>query len=77
MQNKKSYTGVLTIQGKKYNCQVVNGVRFVEGQPIDDFLGTLHYSALVELCEAGISIARNEGNSPQQMMDEFHQSKNN
>ena len=72
-----SYSGVLTIQGKKYNCQVVNGVSFVEGQPIDDFLDTLDYKALVELCKVGISILRNEGNSPQKMMDEFHQSKCN
>jgi hypothetical protein len=74
---KKSYTGVFTLAGKKYTCQVVNGVRFVEGKPIEEFLDSLPISEKLELIQVGLKVVKNDNTSPQKVLNEIHQSKNN
>jgi len=74
---KKSHNGVFTLAGKKYTCQVVNGVRFVEGKPIEEFLESLPISEKLELVQVGLNVTKDKNTSPQKVLNEIHQSKNN
>jgi hypothetical protein len=68
----------ITIAGKKYNTEVINGVIIVDGYKIDEFIETLDPNARMDLANIGYEIAIN-GNtsSPQKMANELHSKRNN
>lgn len=91
---KKEYKGVITLSGKKYNVEVINGECFVEGKHVNDFMKTITFEEMIQLAVVGKAVTEDEiitremkakrkshenykKRSPQKMLDEFHQSKNN
>ena len=44
--NQQKYSGTMTIGGKVYRVEVVNGERYVEGMPVEAFLKTLSLNDL-------------------------------
>ncbi len=77
---KNKYTGEVTIAGKKYQCEVINGVPYIDGMTVDAFIDTLPIETLVDAAIVGRALSWNNKKvspSPQQMFNELHQSKNN
>lgn len=45
--------GKITISGKTYDCEVRNGVRFIDGKTVPEFAATLSNSELFDLAKVG------------------------
>ncbi len=84
MQKMNRHSGTATIAGKKYPCEVnKDGVPFIDGKTVDEFMKTLTPDELVQCAMVGGFVMDDVINkdtkprSPQRMMNELHQSKNN
>lgn len=70
--------GTATIGGIKYTVEVKNGVRYIDGKTVDEFLKGLPITTLAECAIVGYNVVKSRGTkSPQKMFNELHQSKNN
>lgn len=66
--------GKITISGKVYECEVRNGVRYVDGKTVPEFAKTLSLSELMDLAIVGAMAvdAEKEGRFiPAQMIGDF------
>lgn len=66
----------IVISGKKHTVEMINGERFVDGKPIDEFVDSLSPLELVEMCKVGMQAIRDEikGTQPrsyQKMADDY------
>jgi hypothetical protein len=37
----KKFKGRFYFDGKYYNCEVIDGIRYIEGKTVDEFMGTV------------------------------------
>lgn len=77
-----SYKGEIKINGKAYKVEVVNGNRYVEGIPAEEWIKKLDATTRAELAVVGQQAIVDEkkgtkNNSYQRMMDRFHIKKSN
>lgn len=76
----EEYKGIIKLNGKKYNVAVIDGKCFVEKILVDDFLSNLSQEDKIALCDLarlGKGIIKNQIESPQEVINEFYQSRNN
>lgn len=66
----------ITISGKTYNVEIKNGIRFIDGKNIDDFINSLPLESVIEMAKVGHATLKGE-NNPQKMANELHQMKHN
>lgn len=56
------YKGTIKLDGKQYNVSVVDGKRFIDGLPVDDFVDNLimngDINAVTDLIEIGTQAAK-------------------
>lgn len=76
------YTGTIRLAGKDYKVKVVNGVRYIDGKTVDDFIKTVDTQTFLDLAELGKKalddeVNENKSSSYQGFMNEKHQSRNN
>lgn len=45
--------GKITISAKTYDCEVRNGVRYIDGKMVTEFANTLSYHELLEISMVG------------------------
>lgn len=45
--------GKITISGKTYDCEVRNGVRYIDGKTVSEFASTLSHREIMELAMVG------------------------
>lgn len=59
----KEYKGIITIGGKEYQCEVIDGIAYANGMIIDEFIKTLPYEDLMNtaLMGAMITDCKNDG----------------
>lgn len=50
---KQEFKGTVRIEGKTYSCEVINGERFIDGKPIDEFMETLHPQTVEDMAVIG------------------------
>lgn len=68
----------VTIAGKKYLVETKNGIRYINGMTVDNFINTLSIDDKCDAALVGIEYIKSRGTkSPQKMFNELHQSKNN
>lgn len=48
------FKGKITIAGKTYDCEVRNGVRYIDGVTSDEFIKRLPFDEVLNLCMTGI-----------------------
>lgn len=87
----KEYKGQCAIAGKKYDCEVRNGVRYINNMTVDNFIKTLSFEEVLQAAVVGKAVIEDiattrimkakrkihEKRSPQRMFNELHQAKNN
>jgi hypothetical protein len=79
----KGTTPVVTISGKHYNVEIVNGEPYINNMSIPEFMKTLTPAELMDTAVVGSHVVDDTINnvknkrSPQKMFNELHQSKNN
>ena len=71
----------VVLGGKKHTVEIMNGERFVDGKPIDEFIDNCDPILLVELCRIGMQALRDEqrGTKPrsyQKMADDYFLMRN-
>ena len=66
----------ITISGKTYNIEIKNGIKYVDGKNIDNFINSLPLESIIEMAKVGHATLKGES-SPQQMANELHQMKHN
>lgn len=81
-KNKDYLKGNITLNGKKYSVEVINGKRLIDGKTVEEFVKSLDTITVAELANVGFQALKDENNgtktnSYQKMMDRFHQEKNN
>ncbi len=47
-------TGFVSIHGKEYAVAVVNGIPYIEGKTVDEFMNTMPRDMLVDFAKVGI-----------------------
>jgi hypothetical protein len=72
---------IIKISGREYKVEVINGKRFIDGMPIDDFLKTIDPLTMIDLANTGFAAVHDEikGTKPrkyQKMMDCFNLMRN-
>ncbi|MDD5006470.1 MAG: hypothetical protein PHS93_09535 [Candidatus Omnitrophica bacterium] len=78
----KKYKGLVSIGGRKYDCEVIDGERFIDGKTVDEFLKTLDPLTLCDMAIVGFNAVKNEiQNKPrgghQKLANELYQKRNN
>lgn len=70
--------GTVTIDGKTYNCEVVNGERFIDGKTVDEFMKSLPTDTIQRLAQVGEKALidekqckKNQENGYQEMLSEL------
>ena len=71
----------IVLGGKQYTVEIMNGERFIDGEPIDKFIDNCDSVLLVELSNIGLQALRDEvkGTKPrgyQKMVDNFFRMRN-
>ena len=56
----KTYKGMVDINGKKYPVEVRNGERFIDGQPVEEFIKTLDADTLSRAARVGEMAIKDE-----------------
>lgn len=51
----KQFTGKVTIAGQEYDCEVKDGIRYIDGKTVDVFMQSLTVSNLCNLAIVGAS----------------------
>lgn len=73
--------GTVIINGKEVDVAVINGVRYIDGKTVEDYMKTMDESTLLDYMQVGMAVAQDAGKdkqrSPQAMMNELHQKKFN
>ena len=78
--------GTITLAGKQYQVSVVDGVRFIDGIGVDEFVENLiddgNIYAMIDIMEIGWQAVKDQTTgekkeSYQSMADEKHQQRNN
>jgi hypothetical protein len=59
MKNK-TYTGQVSIGDKNYDCEVIDGVRYIDGKTVDEFYNTLPVEEIIKLAMVGVAAIENE-----------------
>jgi len=83
MQSGKQYKGTVMIGGKPIECEVKNGVPYIDGKTVDEFMKTLTPEQIMQFAVVGKAVVEDKidgvgkPRSPQKMLNEFHQAKNN
>lgn len=76
----EQYKGKISIAGKEYTCEVINGVRFIDGMTVFEFMKRLSTLELIELYEVGYAALEAEKEnrefSPNAMYKKIRCSKN-
>lgn len=78
----QKYKGKFKLNGKQYSCEVINGIAYIDGKTVSEFVKTLDSVTLSEFAKVGRQALIDEKNgtkpnSYQGMMDGFHITKNN
>jgi hypothetical protein len=76
------YKGEIKLSGKIYKVAVINGQRYIDDKPMEEFMKTLDPITINELAIVGEQAIIDEkkgtkNNSYQKMMDRFHITKSN
>ena len=81
MSKEKVFKGIATIAGKKYPCEVRNGIQYIDGKTVDEFMDTLPADVLMDMARVGAGFidAKKEGRnfSPQEAANDIHSVKHN
>jgi hypothetical protein len=76
----KQFKGKVSIAGKEYTCEVINGVRYIDGVTAYEFAKRLSTMEFIELSEVGSKALEaeieNRKFSPNFMYEEIRHSKN-
>jgi hypothetical protein len=72
----------ITIAGKKYTVEIRNGERYIMGLTVNDFIDTLTFNEKLDCAITGQMIVEDivkgrKVRSPQRIINELHQKKNN
>lgn len=67
--------GKITIGGKTYECEVIDGIRYVDGKTIDEFMRTLPIEDIINVAMAGASV--NTRVSPRKLLKEIEKNEVN
>lgn len=51
--DKETHKGVVRIAGKEYPCEVIDGVRYIDGMTVSEFMETLDTDTLIKLAKIG------------------------
>ena len=75
-------TGTIKLNGKIYRVDVENGIRYIDGKTLDQFVETLDAVSLVDCAKVGIQVVRdiledNHEKTYQQVSNELYQERNN
>lgn len=54
------YKGLAKIGSKVYKCHVVDGIRYIDGKTVDEFIKTLSPELIVEMFFAGVEAIKKE-----------------
>ncbi len=66
------------LNGKEYEVEVRNGVRYIDGKDIDTFLKFCNPYEMIDLIILGKSIVEGENiESPQKFVNKLNQKRNN
>lgn len=75
-----NFKGKVSIAGKEYNCEVVNGIRYIDGVTVSEFAKRLSSAEILELAMVGAcavdSEKENRESSPGAMYREIRNQKN-
>jgi len=81
MEVNKGNRGVVKINGKVYNAEIINGKQYIDGKTVDEFLRDIPQYELVDLAILGgiviKDLSRKQKRSPQLIINELYQSRNN
>lgn len=67
----------IQIGGKKYPCEVKNGIRYVDGKTVDEFMSTLSFNELLDLAMLGKKVSKGlKSGSPQATLHAIEYGKN-
>jgi hypothetical protein len=76
----KEYKSKIILNDKEYDVEVKNGVRFIDGKTVDEFMKGLDTITLLEFAEVGKIALADEKNgttrSYQNMMNDFKIKRN-
>lgn len=69
--------GVIRIGQKEFKATVVDGIRYVDGLPVNEFLETLTFDERLQLALLGQKVANGlKSDSPQATLDAIVSTKN-
>lgn len=75
-----NFKGKVSISGKEYNCEVVNGIRYIDGMTVSEFAKRLSSAEILELAMVGADAIdaekENRVSSPGVMYGEIRYQKN-
>jgi len=60
MSQKDKYVGAVDINGKKYNVEVRNGERFIDGKTVEEFMKTLDENTVQRAARVGRMAIKDE-----------------
>lgn len=76
----KQYKGKVLIAGKEYNCEVIDGIKYINGVTVSEFAKHLSPAEIFELANVGAAALdaerENRKFSPNMMYMEIRSSKN-
>lgn len=69
--------GKITLSGKQYDCEIINGKPYIEGKTVDEFVKTLSPEAFLDAVCIGVISITNPEISPQKVASNLHSKRNN
>lgn len=69
--------GKITLGGKQYLAEIINGIQYVEGKTIDEFIKTLSPDDFIDAAIIGHVSITNPEISPLKVAKELHSKRNN
>lgn len=58
----EKYKGKLTLRNKEYECEVIDGVRYIDGKTVDEFYNELPIEEVIKLVRVGFETLKAEKN---------------
>ena len=58
----EKYKGKLTLGNKEYECEVIDGVRYIDGKTVDEFYNELPIEEVIKLVRVGFEALKAEKN---------------
>ena len=59
----EKYKGKLTLGNKEYECEVIDGVRYIDGKTVDEFYNELPIEEVIKLVRVGFETLKAEKNT--------------